>query len=185
MGRSICWPRPATRRSTTDGPVFARSGPARTSCGCEAYQAVLVCDGKDLYAAIEQSARPGSLTSRRPPRLTIADVFQDPILAEAMDAGLWRARMPQLMLLLGDNPLEALFRDSEEAAVVGAGRNRRPRLLPGEIKRPRRHGHLLDRSRELRPAAHRDAHRRAAPGNEPGKPDRQPFAGGRFHRCRG
>ena len=58
-----------------DGQVLARRWSARTRCRVEAYGARLVCDGKRLFAAVDDL--PGQvLLTDAPPRLTLRSVYR-------------------------------------------------------------------------------------------------------------
>ena len=113
----------------------------------QAYQAMLVCDGKKLYAAIGRPAGPGAGASRRPARSTLKTLFADRVLAMGLTQGV-AGPMPQVLLLLADEPMKALLHDatrspccrsrarSTAATATGcssSGRTARPRS--GSIRR--------------------------------------------------
>ncbi len=100
----------------------------------EAYQATVVCDGKDFFAEIKDVPN-YVLRKPAPERLTIDTLFTDPVLAEAWAQGFGDA-MPQVLLLLGENPMKNLMSGVEEVAV----------LEPGEIE-----GRAYHRLRMSRP----------------------------------
>ena len=99
----------------------------------EAYQAMVVCDGKNFFAAIKDI--PNQVLQRpAPERVSIESLVTDPMLAEAWSQGFGGA-MPQVLLLFGEAPLENLLSDKEEVAV----------LKPGEIGPHAYHRLRIDR----------------------------------------
>ena len=85
----------------------------------EVYQAVLVCDGKQLRAAIQDL--PGQVLSREAPAaLSMEAIYADPILASVLNGGLVGASR-QLVLLWEDDPLAALMRDVQDVALGKPG----------------------------------------------------------------
>ncbi len=96
----------------------------------QAYQAEVVCDGKTLYAAIERLARPGLSQAGA------AATDDDERLARTR---VWPRRWTQGFARRAAAARAAVGRRSardaaprlRRVAVVGAGRDRRPRLLPG------------------------------------------------------
>ncbi len=85
----------------------------------EVYQAVLVCDGKQLRAAIQDL--PGQVLSREAPaELSMEAIYADPILAAVLNGGLVGASR-QLVLLWEDDPLVALMRDVQDVALGKPG----------------------------------------------------------------
>lgn len=85
----------------------------------EAYQAMIVCDGKDFFAAI--SNLPNQVLRRESPmQLGLTALFLDPILAEAWTQGFGGA-MPQVVLLMGEKPLETLLTGSEDIRMSEPG----------------------------------------------------------------
>ena len=136
----------------------------------QAYGAKVVCDGKRLFASLDDV--PGQVLSREAPaRLTLPAVLSDWSLTVAVAQG-FAGAMPQLMLLLGDAPLDDLLRDVRATAIGRAGPNRRPRLRSRESGRAGRHGHVLDRSGNVGSAARCHADRQSAPRIEPGRSGR-------------
>ena len=88
----------------------------------QAYQAMLVCDGKKLYGSLE--SQPGQVLERPAPRrLTLRSLFADRVLAMGLAQGV-AGPMPQLLLLLADEPMKALLQDSTEDPTLSE---------PGEI----------------------------------------------------
>ena len=80
-----------------------------------AYQAMLVCDGKKMYAAIESI--PNQVLVRQAPLRVNMKMFRsDPNLAMAIAD--FAGPPPQLMLLFGDEPSKALLRDAEEPVLL-------------------------------------------------------------------
>ncbi len=96
--------------------------------------AMLVCDGKKLYAAIGDL--PGQvLVKDAPKRLTLKTLFADRMLAAALTQGIAGA-MPQVMLLLADEPMKALLHDAEEPALSEPGQIGDRDCYRVQIKRP-------------------------------------------------
>ena len=71
----------------------------------------------------------------RPKRLTLKNLFADRILAGAMTQGIAGA-MPQVMLLLADEPMKALLHDAEEPALSEPGQIGDRGCYRVQIKRP-------------------------------------------------
>ena len=81
----------------------------------QAYQAMLVCDGTKLRAAIDDV--PGQvLVKQAPGKLSLKTIYSDRILATALSG--FAGPLPQAMLLLADDPLKAMLRDAEEPALA-------------------------------------------------------------------
>jgi thiol-disulfide isomerase/thioredoxin len=100
----------------------------------QVYMATLVCDGKKLYAALGEL--PGQvLVKDAPKRLTLKTLFADRILASALTQGIAGA-MPQIMLLLADDPIKALLHDAEEPALSEPGQIGDRGCYRVQIKRP-------------------------------------------------
>ena len=82
----------------------------------QAYQAMLVCNGKNLYAAIQDL--PGQVLERRAPtRVTMKTLYSDRILAMALSQGIGGA-LPQALLLLANEPIKALLGDDANPALL-------------------------------------------------------------------
>ncbi len=100
----------------------------------QAYQAMYVCDGTKQYATIEDL--PGQVMMRPAPiRVTMKTLFTERMLATAMTQNFGGA-MPQLMLLLGDEPIKALLRDAEEPVLSKSGEIEGANCYRVQIKRP-------------------------------------------------
>ncbi len=85
----------------------------------EAYQIKLVCDGKQLRAAIEDL--PGQvLQLPAPEELTLKNLLNDPILAEVLTGGI-AGGPPQPLLLLEKNALQQLLPSGSEAELIEPG----------------------------------------------------------------
>ncbi len=84
----------------------------------QAYAATLVCDGQKLCAKV--SDVPGGVGQRAPARLTLKSLDMDMVVRMAMNEGFGGAT-PQPLLLLADQPLDALLRDSEEPVLSQSG----------------------------------------------------------------
>jgi thiol-disulfide isomerase/thioredoxin len=85
----------------------------------QAYSAMVVCDGKKLYASLED--QPGQILEKPAPiRVTLKTLYADRMLTMAMTQGIAGA-MPQLALLLGDAPIKSLMADSETAVLSDPG----------------------------------------------------------------
>jgi len=99
----------------------------------QAYTAMLVCDGKKIYAAIK--GLPGQVMVRdAPKRLTLKTLFTDRILTSALTQGIAGA-MPQIVLLLGDDPMKALLGDAEAPVLSESGQIAGRDCYRVEIKR--------------------------------------------------
>jgi thiol-disulfide isomerase/thioredoxin len=82
----------------------------------QVYQALVVCDGQQLHAAIEDL--PGQVLARKAPQtLTIESVYADPVLASVLSSGI-SGPAPQPILLLEDDPLSFVLHQAE-ATVLG------------------------------------------------------------------
>ncbi|MBN2473303.1 MAG: TlpA family protein disulfide reductase [Pirellulales bacterium] len=82
----------------------------------EVYQTMVVCDGRQLHAAIEDL--PGQVLAKEAPEtLTLRDIYADRVLMSAIGGG-FAGASPQLMLMLGDDPLAAMT-DGAEMTVLG------------------------------------------------------------------
>jgi thiol-disulfide isomerase/thioredoxin len=102
----------------------------------QAYAAVLVCDGKKLYAAINDPALRGQmLVKDAPKRLTLRTLFADRVLGRALTDG-FAGPMPQIMLLLADDPMKALLHDAEEPKLAEPGQIGDCTCYRVNIKRP-------------------------------------------------
>ena len=85
----------------------------------EVYQAMVVCDGQQLHAAIEDL--PGQvLVKEAPEKLTMRSVYTDRVLAATMSRG-FAGASPQLMLMLADDPLKVLQQDAQEIILGEPG----------------------------------------------------------------
>ena len=85
----------------------------------QAYQAMLVCDGKKLYASIED--QPDQVLEKSAPaRVTLKTLYSDRMLAMALTQGIAGA-MPQVVLLLADEPMKALLSDAAEPVLAESG----------------------------------------------------------------
>ncbi|MBU4273968.1 MAG: redoxin domain-containing protein [Planctomycetes bacterium] len=85
----------------------------------EAYQATIVCDGKDFFAEIKDIPD-YALRKPAPERLVFSMLFTDPLLEDAWTRG-FGGSMPQVLLLLGKDPMKSLLSGTEEVAVMEAG----------------------------------------------------------------
>ncbi len=100
----------------------------------QAYQAMLVCDGTKLYAAIE--SMPGQVVVKQaPPRVTMKTLYADRMLAVALTRGIAGA-MPQIMLLLADEPIKALLSDTEEPELSKSGQIEGRDCYRVQLRRP-------------------------------------------------
>ena len=100
----------------------------------QAYQAMFVCDGSKQYATIEDL--PGQVMVRPAPiRVTMKTIFAERMLATAMTQNFGGA-LPQVMLLLGDEPMKALLRDAEEPVLSESGQIDGSNCYRVQIKRP-------------------------------------------------
>ena len=127
----------------------------------QAYQAMLVCDGKKLYGSMEN--QPGQVLVRPAPRrITLNTLFADRVLAMGLTQGVAGADAASAAAAGRRADEGPAARRDRGARAVGARPDRRPRLLPGATQAAVRHGHLLDRSGELHPAARRFADRRTS-----------------------
>ena len=95
--------------------AFERSGKLRL----EAYLAKVVVDGKEFLASIDDL--PGQVLKKdAPAELTMKSVYCDPILTSALSGG-FAGGAPQLLMLIGEKPIESILRDSEEPKLVEPG----------------------------------------------------------------
>ena len=84
----------------------------------EVYQAMVVCDGNQLHAAVQDL--PGQVVAKQAPhKLTIDSVYTDPILAGVLNRGVGAWRL--LILLLEDDPLKALLQKAEGTTLAKSG----------------------------------------------------------------
>ncbi|MCE5267934.1 MAG: redoxin domain-containing protein [Planctomycetaceae bacterium] len=104
-------------RDVTEKFSFAIERPNKVRV--EAYGASLVCDGKRLFAAVNDL--PGQvLLTNAPPRLTLRSVFRDWALTRAMTQS-FAGAMPQVMLALAEKPMEALTQGGDEPVLAESG----------------------------------------------------------------
>jgi thiol-disulfide isomerase/thioredoxin len=82
----------------------------------EAYHAMLVCDGKQMSAAIND-LRGQVLVRPAPETLNLKTLDIDLILASALTQE-FAGVMPQIMLLFSDRPIEEFLRDAEEPELA-------------------------------------------------------------------
>jgi len=80
-----------------------------------AYQVMVVCDGRQLHAAIADL--PGQVLVREAPdKLTLRSVYKDRLLATTLSQGFAGSSL-QLMLLLGEDPLRMLLQDTQKVEL--------------------------------------------------------------------
>ncbi|MEN6457691.1 MAG: redoxin domain-containing protein [Thermoguttaceae bacterium] len=85
----------------------------------EAYSGRLVSDGKRVFAAVE--GLPGQvLLTDAPKSLTLRSVYRDLVLTDAMTQEFGGA-MPQVMLMLGEQPMAALTQGGAEPILAESG----------------------------------------------------------------
>lgn len=85
----------------------------------QVYQAMVVCDGQELHAAIADL--PGQVLAKAAPdELTMESIYADGVLAAVLSSGL-TGPAPQLILLLEDDPLGLLLQDVEETSLGQPG----------------------------------------------------------------
>ncbi len=85
----------------------------------DAYGAMVVCDGKDLFASI-QDAPEQVMRTPAPERLKLVSLFKDPLLVKAWTLG-FGGPMPQVMLLLDKDPMGILLDNTDEVEVLESG----------------------------------------------------------------
>ncbi len=84
----------------------------------EVYQAMVVCDGNQLHAAVEDL--PGQVVAKQAPdKLTIDSVYADPVLAGVLNRGVGAWRL--LILLLEDDPLKSLLQEAQGTTLAKSG----------------------------------------------------------------
>ena len=91
----------------------------------DAYQAIVSCDGKQLRARVRDSAT-GDLDNQivvraAPAKLTLADLYADPVIDDILRGGLGRYPV-QLELLLGENPLAGFRGKDAKRRVLEDGK---------------------------------------------------------------
>ena len=92
--------------------LWKRPNKIRIDC----YQAHVVCNGQLLRATIDDL--PDQVLSiSAPAQLTITDLFQDPVLAGVLMGGI-AGTMPQLGLLLADDPLSGILAGAEPPELL-------------------------------------------------------------------
>ncbi len=75
----------------------------------DAFGANVVCDGKQFYGIVADPAMSDQiLYHQAPPDLTVKQIYSDPVLDQMLSDGTG-IRLPQLQLLLDDQPLESVF----------------------------------------------------------------------------
>ena len=100
----------------------------------QSYFGMLVCNGKELFAAIE-NLRGQVVLKPAPAKVTFQNLFADRILAMAMSKGL-AGMLPQPMFLLADDASKTLLREGEEATLLEPGDIEGQKCHRVEIKRP-------------------------------------------------
>jgi thiol-disulfide isomerase/thioredoxin len=99
----------------------------------QVYQAMVVCDGRQLHAAIQDL--PGQvLVKQAPEKLTMESVYADRILASVLTSGL-TGPAPQLILLLEDDPLGFVLHNAEATSLTSPGTIAGRECYRVEIKR--------------------------------------------------
>ncbi|OHB73634.1 MAG: hypothetical protein A2V70_04720 [Planctomycetes bacterium RBG_13_63_9] len=85
----------------------------------EAYEAMIVCDGKQLRAAIE--SLPNQVLGKEAPKqLSISSLYPDPVLAASVGQG-FAGALPQVTFLFGDDPLGTLLEGAQETVLGEPG----------------------------------------------------------------
>ena len=139
----------------------------------------MVCDGKDLYAAIKTCPTRFSIEPALA-RITLATLFQDQIFSEAWTQG-FRRRDAASDVALGRQAVGESAARRRSGHAFGVGRNRRASCYRVKIKRPDGTATFwIDRESLVlrRIVLPTDALRQEL-GRE--KPYRQSLAGGRSH----
>lgn len=100
----------------------------------QAYDAMLVCDGEKMYGSIE--SLPGVVMVRpAPSRLTLKTLYVDRELAMALTQN-FAGTTPQVMLLLADDPMKALLRDSDKPVLSESGKIEGRDCYRVQLRRP-------------------------------------------------
>lgn len=100
----------------------------------QAYQAMMVCDGKKVYAAIEDL--PGQVLEKPAPiRVTMKTLYADRIFQIAATRGIGGA-LPQVVLLLAEEPIKVLLRDADEPTLSEPGQIDGRDCYRVQIRRP-------------------------------------------------
>ena len=83
------------------------------------YQATVVCDGENLHASLRNL--PQQVVARKAPeKLGLRAIYSDGVLGAAMNQG-FAGGSPQLVLLLGDDPLKSFLQDAGEPDLKEPG----------------------------------------------------------------
>jgi thiol-disulfide isomerase/thioredoxin len=98
------------------------------------YDASVVCDGRQWHAFLQ--TLPNQVVSRdAPAKLSMSGVYADAMLANAMTLG-FGGPPPQLLLLLGDDPLKAFLAEAEGTTLIEPGKIEEHDCYRVQIKRP-------------------------------------------------
>jgi thiol-disulfide isomerase/thioredoxin len=85
----------------------------------QAYRTMVVCDGEKFYGSLGN--HPNEVLVRpAPPRLTLKTLFADQTLAMGLMTG-FAGGLPQVMLLLADDPLKVMLADTDEPTLSESG----------------------------------------------------------------
>ncbi len=85
----------------------------------EVYQAMVVSDGQQFRAAIQDLPNQ-VLQVDAPEELTFESIYTDRVLASALGRG-FAGPLPQLMLLLGEDPVKAFLQDADSVVLDEPG----------------------------------------------------------------
>ncbi len=119
-----------TTQTADESVTFVRPNKLRMHC----YQAIVVCDGKQLRATVADL--PGQvLDVPAPPELKRDDLFTDEILAGVLTQGL-AGESIQLALLMLDDPLKPILEGAEEPTLLPARDLDGEECQRVEVKRP-------------------------------------------------
>ena len=165
------------QKITTRRPISRWRSCGRTRCAWQAYQAMLVCDGQKVHPPRSRFPTRCS-SSTLPRRLTMKRCVDRPDPGHG--DGRASAARRRSCCCCWRTIRWTLLRDAEEPVLIEPGQIEGRDCYRVRIRRPDGIGRVLDRSGDVRVAADRPAHRRAAPANEPEQADRQALAGGRF-----
>lgn len=86
----------------------------------DVYYTSLACDGRKLRATV-QGLFNQVLEKDAPATLTMRGIYSDPVLGQAMHQGP-AGGSPQVLLLVGDDPIGALLQTAEKVTLVEPGR---------------------------------------------------------------
>ena len=101
----------------------------------EVYQGKMVCDGKELHAAIQGCPPPQQvLAGACPPQVTLKTVYGDKLFSQAI-TGVGGRPAEQLILLLGEEPMKSLLEEPDGQTLLDPAELEGHRCFRVSIKR--------------------------------------------------